>query len=297
MKSRMNVLVIGGTRFFGKHLVWELLGRGHEVTIATRGKTPDPFGGRVKRLTVDRTDVEEMKRVFAYKYYDVVYDDIAYCAGDVRNAMEAIGHRRYVMVSTISVYNELHFQTVESDFVPERKQLIWYEKRDEAGYDALKRSAECTLAQKYAARNTVVARFPFVIGEDDYTERLYFYVEHAVRKIPMWVDNLDAQMSFISADDAGKLLAYLGEDEVRGAVNGASRGTVSIREVLSYVEKKTGCAAVISPDAECAPYNGAPNYSINTGRAERIGFHFSSLKDWIYELIDTYIARAQGALE
>lgn len=293
----MNVLVIGGTRFFGKHLVWELLGRGHEVTIATRGKTPDPFGSRVKRLTVDRTDAEEMKRVFAYKYYDVVYDDIAYCAGDVRNVMEAIGHRRYVMVSTISVYNELHFQTVESDFVPEREQLIWYGKGDEAGYDALKRSAECALAHQYAARNTVVARFPFVIGEDDYTERLYFYVEHAVRKIPMWVDNLDAQMSFISADDAGKLLAYLGEDEVRGAVNGASRGTVSIREVLSYVEKKTGCAAAISPDAECAPYNGAPNYSINTGRAERIGFHFSSLKDWIYELIDTYIARAQGALE
>lgn len=267
------------------------------MTIATRGKTPDPFGSRVKRLIVDRTDAEEMKRVFAYKYYDVVYDDIAYCAGDVRNAMEAIGHRRYVMVSTISVYNELHFQTVESDFVPEREQLIWYGKGDEAGYDALKRSAECALAHQYAARNTVVARFPFVIGEDDYTERLYFYVEHAVRKIPMWVDNLDAQMSFISADDAGKLLAYLGEDEVRGAVNGASRGTVSIREVLSYVEKKIGCAAAISPDAECAPYNGAPNYSINTGRAERIGFHFSSLKDWIYELIDTYIARAQGALE
>ena len=30
----MNILVLGGTGFFGKHLVWELLHRGHEVTIA-----------------------------------------------------------------------------------------------------------------------------------------------------------------------------------------------------------------------------------------------------------------------
>lgn len=289
----MNVLVLGGTRFFGKYLVRELLDRGHEVTIATRGRTPDSFGDKVKRLIVERTDAEDMKRVFAYKYYDVVYDDIAYCAEDVRIAMEAVRHRRYVMVSTMSVYEELHFELVESDYKPEQKQLIWYSRRDKVGYPVHKRSAECALAQHYAGKNAVFVRFPFVIGEDDYTERLYFYVEHAVRQTPMWVDNLNAQMGFISADDAGKFLAYLGEDEVRGAINGASRGTVSMRDVLSYVEKKTGCAAVIDPAAEEAPYNGTPNYSIHTGRAEQIGFRFSKLKDWIYELIDTYIERAE----
>ena len=50
MEKRMNILVLGGTGFFGKHLVWELLHRGHEVTIATRGRTPDDFGDRVRRL-------------------------------------------------------------------------------------------------------------------------------------------------------------------------------------------------------------------------------------------------------
>ena len=29
MEKRMNILVLGGTGFFGKHLVWELLHRGH----------------------------------------------------------------------------------------------------------------------------------------------------------------------------------------------------------------------------------------------------------------------------
>ena len=34
----MKILVLGGTRFAGIHLVNELLAKGHEVTIATRGK-------------------------------------------------------------------------------------------------------------------------------------------------------------------------------------------------------------------------------------------------------------------
>lgn len=43
----MNILVIGGTRFFGIHMVNELLTAGHDVTIATRGKVSDSFGDKV----------------------------------------------------------------------------------------------------------------------------------------------------------------------------------------------------------------------------------------------------------
>ena len=34
---QMNILVLGGTRFMGKHLVSALLRKGHKITIATRG--------------------------------------------------------------------------------------------------------------------------------------------------------------------------------------------------------------------------------------------------------------------
>ena len=37
----MKILVIGGTRYIGIHMVNKLLEQGHEVTIATRGKTPE----------------------------------------------------------------------------------------------------------------------------------------------------------------------------------------------------------------------------------------------------------------
>ncbi|MBQ7839905.1 MAG: NAD-dependent epimerase/dehydratase family protein [Lachnospiraceae bacterium] len=57
----MKILVIGGTRFFGIPMVNELLEKGHDVTIATRGKSPDGFGDRVKRIFLDRTDEASVK--------------------------------------------------------------------------------------------------------------------------------------------------------------------------------------------------------------------------------------------
>ena len=40
----MKILIIGGTRFLGRHLVDSALARGHEVTLFNRGKSnPDLF--------------------------------------------------------------------------------------------------------------------------------------------------------------------------------------------------------------------------------------------------------------
>lgn len=84
----MKILVIGGTRFFGIHMVEELLACGHEVTIATRGKASDTFGDRVKRVLIERTNEESMKQALSGTHYDVVIDKIGYCSNDIRYVME-----------------------------------------------------------------------------------------------------------------------------------------------------------------------------------------------------------------
>lgn len=45
----------------------------------------------------------------------------------------------------------------------------------------------------------------------------------------------------------------------------------------------------MNPAGEAAPYNGETEYSINTERAQRMGFQFTNLHDWIYDLLDYYI--------
>lgn len=47
--------------------------------------------------------------------------------------------------------------------------------------------------------------------------------------------------------------------------------------------------AVVDNAGEDGPYNGEPEYSINTERAQKLGFHFSQINDWIYNLPDYYI--------
>ena len=79
------------------------------------------------------------------------------------------------------------------------------------------------------------------------------------------------------------------EKDIEGAINGSSTGTISLREIINYVEENTGKHAILSDDGEVAPYNGEPEYSINTEKAEKKGYHFSNLKEWIYQLLDYYI--------
>lgn len=284
----MDILVFGGTRFFGISMVNELLRRGHQVTIATRRMTADPYGENVQRIVLDHTDAQSMKRALQGRHYDVAIDKIAYCSNDVRRALDALDCRRYILMSSTAVYTPKHMDTRESEFDPAVPELVWSDRSD-FSYEEGKRQAECALRQSYSDRNWTAVRYPFVIGKDDYTKRLLFYVEHTMGAIPMNIDNINAPMGYIRSDEAGRFLAFLAEKNVTGAVNGSAEGTVSLREIIAYIERKTGTKAVVSPLGDTAPYNGEPAYSINTDRAKKLGFRFSALSDQIYGLLDEYI--------
>ena len=284
----MKVLVLGGTRFFGIHMVNELLKNGHDVTIATRGKAEDPFGDSVKRIVVERTDPESMKNALKDKHFDVVIDKLAYASNDVKYAMESLGCDRYIQMSTTAVYDPKTLNTVEDDFDGKNRQFTWCNRGD-FPYDEIKRQAEEALWQVYSDKKWLAVRYPVVMGKDDYTGRLKFYVDHVKNSVPMNIDNIDYQMSYIRSDEAGKFLAYLVDKDVEGAINGSSSGTISLREIINYVEEKTGAKAVLESTGDNAPYNGDPEFSINTDKAKSLGFEFTDIHEWIYELIDYYI--------
>lgn len=284
----MNILVLGGTRFFGISMVKDLLERGHKVTIATRGNANDDFGDKVNRIIVERTNAESMNKAFEGKHFDVVIDKIAYCSNDIQYAMDSINFDKYIYMSSTSVYNPKHLNTVEDDFDGLSKDFVWCGRMD-FPYEQIKRQAEYALWQKYPDKKWLAVRYPFAIGKDDYTKRLFFYVEHTVKSIPMNIDNLDFQISFIRSDEAGKFLSFLVESDTVGAINGSADGTISLREIIKYIESKTGSKAIIDASGENAPYNGEPEYSINTDKAKSLGFKFSSLREWIFDLLDYYI--------
>lgn len=283
----MHILVIGGTRFMGKHLINELLKKGHQITIATRGIAEDHFSTRINRIKIDRLNEQSIKDNLSDKYYDIIYDSLAYCSNDIKILLSNVNYSKYITISTTAVYNA-HFDTRENDFNPLNKTLSWC-KRNDFPYDEIKRQAECALFQKYGNRSNVAVRFPFVIGEDDYTKRLYFYVSNIIKEKPMFIDNFENQMAFVRSDEAGKFLAFFADHDFNGAINGASEGTISICDIAKYVEQKTSKKIILSANGEKAPYNGLLAHSINTDLAKSLGYHFSPLKEWVFKIIDLYI--------
>lgn len=285
----MNILVLGGTRYMGKHIVKELLAKNHFVTIATRGITRDDFGNQVSRLILDRSDKDSLAQSIPNQVYDVVIDSLAYCSNDVKYLLDSVTCKKYIQISSAAVYEELHDHTKESEFDACKKSIVYCSRAD-FPYDEAKRQAECAIVQAYSHIPSVRIRFPFVIGKDDYTNRLCFYIEHILQQKPMSIDNLNANMAFVRSDEAGKFVASFVEHDFVGAINGASAERISVNDMISYVKFKTGKEAVLADDGEPAPYNGTGNYSLDTQKAAALGFSFSPLKSWIYELVDSYIA-------
>jgi len=285
----VNILVIGGTQFIGVHLVKQLLASGHEVTIATRGRAKDIFGKAVNRLTIERTDSERISYALSGKFYDVVYDSQAYSSNEIKYLLDAVTCGKYIETSTVSVYYpNFKPKLSESDFDPRRYPLKWCSRND-FGYDEIKRQAECAMFQAYSHISCVAVRFPLVIGEDDYTGRLYFYVEHIVKSMPMCIDNLNAKMEFVMSCEAGKFLAWLADKNFCGSINAANYGSISLAEIIKYVESKCGTNAIISDNGTQAPFNGFPDYGLNLEEAGRIGYTFPNLTAQLHNLLDMYI--------
>ncbi len=285
----MKILVIGGTRYFGKHTVRKLIEDGHDVVIASRGNASDDFGDSVSRVRMDRTNSESVRQAIGGQHFDVVIDKVAYGSNDIPPVLDNITCDRYVHMSTTSVYPEKTMDTREEDFDPSKGELVWCSRGD-FDYGETKRQAEIVLERNYSCVSTVFVRYPFVIGRDDYSKRTQWYVDHVKDGVPMYIDNIDEEIGYIRSDEAGLFIAFLAEEgNFTGPVNGASHGTMTIREMISYVEEKTGRKAILDENGEPAPYNGETSYSINTEKAESLGFRFADLKDYIYDLLDHFI--------
>ena len=102
----MKLLILGGTRFLGRHLVMAALARNHEVTLFNRGKHPSaPLTG-VETIYGDRnSDLAKLQG----RRWDAVVDTCGYLPPAVRASAEILSHSvdRYVFISTQSVYADV----------------------------------------------------------------------------------------------------------------------------------------------------------------------------------------------
>ncbi|CAH1204377.1 hypothetical protein PAECIP111892_02429 [Paenibacillus auburnensis] len=284
-----NILVLGGTRFFGKRLVKRLLqDENTQVTILTRGMAEDDFGDQVTRLTVDRSDSEALAAAVHGRHFDVVYDNICYSPDDAAAAARIFADSagRYILTSSLSVYDPRPEILSEADFDPETYPLR-LGSREDFSYQEGKRLAE-TVLLKQNAFPVAAVRFPIVLGTDDYTRRLHFHIEHIAGGKPVGLPNPDALISFIRSDEAADFLYWLGLSSLTGPVNACSDGAIAIRDILSMIEAVTGKQAVTLSETaqeDMSPFGIDESWVMDTTKARSAGFTFLSLTEWLPELV------------
>lgn len=177
----MDILVLGGTQFVGRHIVQALLDAGHRPTLFSRGRTNTDLFPEADRLTGDRNDdlsqIESAvsDRAAAGRSFDACIDVSAYTRNHILSSLKAVGShvRRYLLISSISVY-----AVPQEPFFTESAKLEELKNPDAElsgeTYGGLKvvceREAEQALGEKALA-----FRLGLVNGPHDHTDRATYW--------------------------------------------------------------------------------------------------------------------------
>lgn len=298
-----NILVIGGTRQFGKLLVQRLVNAGHHVTIATRGYVPDPFGTRVSRIRVDRRDETAMRRAFAsIGGYDIVYDQMCYSPLDAAIAVRVFAGKvkRYIVTSTIDVYRGLpgsrRTPFAETDLAvlaqPIDTRYPWHDPAYSVeSYVAGKLQAEAYLYRD-GSLPLVTARLGHVLaGPEDFTGRLAHYVDLVRLRSPLRYSNAAAATSFLDPHGASSFLLWAGAQDFTGPVNAACAGGMSAFDLFHRIGQvldepvNTLPAAHAAQPGELTPFDFPAQLMMDTSRATGLGYRFDHIDEWVDDTI------------
>ena len=217
-----TALIVGGTRFIGRHTVTELLAHDYDVTLLNRGNHENPFAehDRVEWIEGDRTERADLERAAGAVEPDLVVDCVAYHPGEVREATDVFADAgAYVFVSSAAVYDRPDVPKREgetpllacTDEQAEDDSMETYGARKAEGDRAVFEAAERGV-------NAVSVRPTVVYGPHDYTGRLDYWIDR-VRRFDRVVVPGDGQhlLHRVYVEDVASAIRLAGEAGEAGA--------------------------------------------------------------------------------
>ena len=87
-----RILILGGTRFLGRHIAKQALAAGHQVTLLHRGVSNAGLFPHAQHLIVDR-DGDDFAAQLQGQTWDTVIDTSAYLPRQVRRVAAALAGR------------------------------------------------------------------------------------------------------------------------------------------------------------------------------------------------------------
>jgi 2'-hydroxyisoflavone reductase len=178
----MQILILGGTQFIGRHIVEAMLLAGHTVTILTRGQTADELPASVERLRGDRVASDAGLTALADRSWDACIDVSGYTPKQVRPSAERLRERvgRYVFISAVSVYGDPEDRPVYEThpLLPSAAEDVT--EIDADTYGPLKVACENIVWEIYGERGTIL-RPQTVVGPYDPSGRYPYWLKRVAR--------------------------------------------------------------------------------------------------------------------
>jgi 2'-hydroxyisoflavone reductase len=317
----MKLLIIGGTRFLGRHLVTAALARNHEVTLFNRGKHPSPGLPNVLTICGDRnTDLAKL----GDRRWDAVVDTCGYLPRAVRASAESLAQSvdRYVFISSLSAYAAVSLPGMDETAALATltsEQLEQANAIDSSGdtsavtygklYGGLK--ALCEQAAEEALPNrTMIIRPGLIIGPYDYSDRFTYWVARVARGGEVLAPGQpDRYLQMIDVRDLAEWILRMIEQKATGIYN-----TTGLPYTLTMKSVLEACKMVSNSDASFTwlsddfllqekvvpwgemplwmPDEAAPHFKgfmfINCDKAVHAGLSFRPLSETIRSTLSWY---------
>jgi len=226
----VRLLVLGGTLFFGRHVVEAALARGHEVVLLNRGRRNPHLFPQIERLRGNRDgDLSALRD----RTFDAVIDSSGYKPEQVRAVTEVLGDTiaHYTFISSISVYQQ---------FPPNRAfdEDAALAEGDQ-DYGALKARCEEALEETLPGRVARV-RPGIIVGPHDPTDRFTYWPRRVARGGDVLAPGRHGRpVQFVDVRDLAEWCLQLAEHHRVGVFNAVGpRSTVTMGRLLD------DCAAI-----------------------------------------------------
>jgi 2'-hydroxyisoflavone reductase len=239
----LRILVLGGTGFIGPHIVTQLVARGHQVSIFTRGRRDAALPGGIERLVGDRmindTIPQGNLRALEGRTWDVVFDDSATDPRWVRQSTTLLkGSGLYLFVSSTGVF--LPYRTSRND----ESAPVITEPANSTEYGIRKAQSEVVVREAFGDRGIVV-RPGYIVGPGDTTDRFSYWPQRFARGGEILVPGLPSHPSqFVDVRDLVAFMIKLVEEKRGGTWN-----VTGPAQRLSWGQFIDTARATLKPDA------------------------------------------------
>lgn len=214
----MNLLILGGTKFVGRHITSTALMRGHHVTLFNRGQTNVNLFSDAEKISGNRDGGLDALRG---RKWDAVIDVNGYLPRVVGASAELLrdAAERYVFISTLSVFKEFSTQGQNEDSPLATLQDETTEAIDGETYGGLKVLCERAVQNAFPER-ALILRPGYVVGPYDHTDRMTAWWRRITRGGEMLAPGSpDAPLQFIDGRDLAAFAIDMVERHAVGIYN------------------------------------------------------------------------------